>query len=175
VAPWGSNSARGPQGPGAPDGRRARYNPVVQQERYLGLVAGPFRVALPIVAVRQILDVGGGTAPTDPRALGVEPIALASVLGAQQRRERQALLLFDGHPGPVLLTADELLGVLEPRALSGLPATVATRWPGLVRGTLRHKGLVLILDPQVLVGLVEVWRADNAKEPPGATAEVSGG
>lgn len=143
----------------------------MQQERYLGLVAGPFRVALPIVAVRQILDVGGGTAPTDPRALGVEPIALASVLGAAPQRERQALLLFDGHPGPVLLTADELLGVLEPSNVSPLPATVATRWPGLVRGTLRHEGLVLILDPQVMVGVVEVWRADRADEGEQAPGE----
>ena len=135
----------------------------MQGERYLGLEAGPFRVALPLVAVRQILDAGGGSAPTDPRALGVEPTELAAVLGAPQEEGRRALLLFDGHPGPVLLAVDRLLGVLEPRGVTALPRTVATRWPGLIEGTLRHEGLVLILDPQVLVGLVEAWRAEGIK------------
>ena len=143
-------------------------------ERYLGMVAGPFRLALPIVAVRQILDAGDGSAPTDPRALGVEPVPLANVLGAKPQGSRSALLLFDGHPGPVLLTVDRLLGVLEPHQVMPLPKTVATRWPGLVQGTLRHDGLVLILHPQVLIGLVEVWRAESpAPETLGPAADPS--
>jgi len=146
----------------------------MQQERYLGLVAGPYRVALPLVAVRQILDVGEGTAPTDPRALGVEPISLARVLGATQQRDRQALLLFDGHPGLVLVTADALLGVLEAEDIKPIPDTVAIRWPGLIKGTLQHEGLVLILEPQVLTGLVELWRGDAPLQAK-VGVEVSGG
>lgn len=133
-------------------------------ERFLGLIAGPYHVGLPIGAVRQILDAGGGGAPTDPRALGVEPIPLARLLGAEPRSDRPALLLFDGHPGPLLLSSCSLTGVLEPDGIIPLPATVATRWPGLVRGTVRQKGLVLLLDPQVLVGLVEAWQME-APEP----------
>lgn len=133
-------------------------------ERHLGLRAGPFRLALPIVAVRQILDTGGGGSPTDPRALGVMPVPLATVLGVEPSAKRPALLLFDGDPGPVLLSACSLDGVLEGREVAPLPRTVATRWPGLVLGTLKHKGLVLVLDPQVLVGLVEVWQARRPAE-----------
>ena len=147
----------------------------MQRERYLGLVAGPFQVALPLVAVRQILDVGAGGAPTDPLGLGVEPIALASVLGEEPGQAHQALLLFDGHAGPVLLTADRLLGVLEPERVVALPETVVVRWPGLISGILRHRGLVLILDPQVLVGIIEVWQGDLATPTSRARFEVTRG
>ena len=136
--------------------------------RLLSLRAGPFRVSLPVTSVRQILDTGGATAsaPTDPRELGVRPVSLAEVLGAEPDSERPALLLVDSSSGPVLLTACSLEGFLdgEPQPL---PRTVITRWPGLIRGTLTDGELSLVLDAQVLMGVVESWLAANpqAAEP----------
>lgn len=129
--------------------------------RFIALTAGPFKVALPLVSVRQLLDTGGerSLAPLDPRALGVAPISLARLLGASPCTERPALLLFDGHTGPVLLTACVLGGIFEPKEgeIRPLPPSVAVRWPDLIRGTLRHEGaLWLVLDPHVLMGVVEV-------------------
>jgi hypothetical protein len=128
-------------------------------DRYLGVDAGPFRLALPLETVRQILDVGGeqASAPTDPRALGVEPLSLATLLGAAPSDRRPALLLFDGHSGPVLLSTCLLGRVFEGAAPRPLPRTVACRWPGLVKGVVDESAgsLRLVLDPRVLMGLVE--------------------
>jgi hypothetical protein len=132
--------------------------------RYLAVDAGPFALALPLSSVRQILDVGGdqATAPSDPRALGVAPISLAHLLGAQPRSERQGLLLFDGLTGPVLLSTCALQGVFDAAEPRPLPETVACRWPGLVTGLVRTPGsdaaaetVRLALDARFLMGLVE--------------------
>ena len=37
-----------------------------ERERYLGADAGPYRLALPLSSVRQILDVGAGDASSKP-------------------------------------------------------------------------------------------------------------
>lgn len=125
-------------------------------ERSLGVDAGPFRLALPLSSVRQILDVGVGDAPLDPRSLGVEPIALATLLGASPTSTRPAVLLFDGTDAPVVLTCCRLRGVIDSPPPRPLPRTVACRWPGLLRGTLMYDGaLTLALDARVLMGLVE--------------------
>ena len=129
-------------------------------ERLLALRAGPFRLGLPLVGVRQILDAGGekGGASHDPRALGVEPVPLASVLGAMPETLHPALLLFDGHGGPVLLSTCALEGVVEAEDVRPLPETVLIRWPGLFSGTGRDAhGLILLTDPQVLIGVVESY------------------
>lgn len=130
-----------------------------ETDRYLGVAAGPFALALPLLTVRQILDVGGPSsmAPTDPRALGVEPISLARLLDKPAREGRPGLLLFDGHIGPVLLSVCGVSGVFDAPAPRPLPRTVACLWPGLVRGVLSYpeRTLRLVLDPRILMGLVE--------------------
>jgi tetratricopeptide (TPR) repeat protein len=70
---------------------------------------------------------------------------------------KQALLLFDGHTGPVLLSTCVLGNVVDASTLPRpLPKTVACRWPGLIRGVIDDPpGLRLVLDPRVLMGLVE--------------------
>lgn len=125
--------------------------------RYLAVEAGPFRLALPLEAVRQILDVGGDQtqAPQDPRALGVKPCSLAHLLGAQPSSPKPALLLFDGHTGPVLMSTCALGRVFDAQAATPLPKTVACRWPGLIKGAIDDNGLRLVLDERVLMGLVE--------------------
>jgi hypothetical protein len=132
-------------------------------ERYLGVSAGPYTLALPLLTVRQILDVGGSSAsaPSDPRALGVEPISLARLLDKPAQGVRPGLLLFDGHTGPVLLTVCQVAGVLDAPPPRPLPKTVACRWPGLVRGVIETKegALRLVLDPRVLMGLLEATEA----------------
>lgn len=118
------------------------------RQRYLGVDAGPFRLALPIETVRQILDVGGAqaSAPTDPRALGVAPVSLARLLGARPREGRPAFLLFDGHSGPVLLSTCVLGRVIDAGAPRPLPRTVACRWPGLIRGVIDDAVLDTVAD-----------------------------
>lgn len=144
--------------------------------RFIALTAGPFKVALPLVSVRQLLDAGGerSFAPMDPRALGVAPISLARLLGETPCTERPALLLFDGHTGPVLLTACVLGGIFEPKdgEIRPLPPSVAVRWPDLIRGTVRHEGAMrLVLDPHVLMGVVEV-RAQELELDDGREEQV---
>lgn len=141
-------------------------------QRYLAVRAGPFRLALPLEAVRQILDVGGAqaSAPSDPRALGVAPLSLARLLGSEPGPHRPALLLFDGLSGPALLSTCVLGNVIDADAPRPLPRTVACRWPGLVRGVLEDEprtkgGLRLVLDPRVLMGLVEA-ASDAGEERP---------
>lgn len=130
-------------------------------ERFLGVVAGPFQLALPLSSVRQILDVGGGDTVLDPRALGVTPHALSELLGEAPSSTKPAVLLFDsiggGNNDPVVLTCCALKGVIDAPAPKPLPQTVACRWPGLLRGTLDdgNDGLILVLDSRVLMGLVE--------------------
>ena len=144
--------------------------------RYLAVEAGPFRLALPLEAVRQILDVGGeqAVAPSDPRALGVLPCSLARLLGNEPRPARPALLLFDGHTGPVLLSTCILGRVLDAASPEPLPRTVACRWPGLIRGAIFDddagtRDVRLVLDPRVLMGLVEAFD-QKASEPLGSTS-----
>lgn len=129
----------------------------VSSQRFLGVRAGPFRLALPLEAVRQILDVGGdqGSAPSDPRALGVRPLSLARLLGSEPVARRPALLLFDGLSGPALLSTCVLGSVIDAAPPRPLPRTVACKWPGLIRGVLADDGLRLVLDTRVLMGLVE--------------------
>ncbi|MDP2339670.1 MAG: hypothetical protein Q8O67_01825 [Deltaproteobacteria bacterium] len=125
-------------------------------ERYLGVDAGPFRLALPLGSVRQILDVGQGDATLDPRALGVMPHSLAELLGEAPTSTRPAVLLFDGTDDPVVLTCCRLRGVVDAPRPRPLPQTVACRWPGLLQGTVDgDDGLILVLDSRVLMGLVE--------------------
>lgn len=146
--------------------------------RFIALTAGPFKVALPLVSVRQLLDTGGerSFAPTDPRALGVAPVSLARLLGEAPRSDRPALLLFDGPTGPVLVTACVFGGIFEPKAdVRPLPPTVAVRWPDLIRGTLVHEGAMrLVLDPNVLMGVVEVRAQELAEEDEARTEEAPG-
>lgn len=136
---------------------------MVEPERYLGVTAGPYALALPLLTVRQILDVGGASsmAPSDPRALGVAPVSLATLLEKPPCAGRPGLLLFDGHLGPVLLSVCGVSGVFGAPAPTPLPKTVACRWPGLIRGVLAREGreLCLVLDPRVLMGLVEAREA----------------
>ncbi len=125
-------------------------------QRYFGVDAGPFRLALPLASVRQILDVGAGDAVLDPRALGVMPHSLAELLGEAPTSTRPAVLLFDGTDDPVVLTCCRLRGVIDSAPPRPLPETVVCAWPGLLQGTLDvDGGLVLVLDARVLMGLVE--------------------
>jgi len=137
-------------------------------ERFLGLRAGLFPVSLPLASVRQILDMGGdkGSAPTDPRELGVAPVSLARILGAQPGPERPALLLLDGASGPLLLTVCELVGVLDATEVTPLPPSVSIRFPGLLRGLIRQEGVHLVLDPQALAKVVEVRLTELEAEEP---------
>jgi hypothetical protein len=126
-------------------------------ERVLAVIAGSFRLAVPLTFVRQILDAGGpfGEAPLDPKAIGVEPVSLARVFGDAPRVVRPALLLVDGVSGPLLVAVCAIEGVIDIDGVAPLPATVLTRWPGLLRGTIERAGIVLVIDPETLVGVIE--------------------
>ena len=147
----------------------------VSRERYLGVDAGPFRLALPLSSVRQILDVGAGEASLDPRALGVEPVSLAVLLGASPTSERPAVLLFDGTAEPVVLTCCGLRGVVDADTPHPLPSTVACRWPGLLKGTIDDANrLALVLDPHVLMGLLEGLTNTNSSDAVGGADSGAG-
>ena len=138
---------------------------MTMMQRYLGANAGPFRLALTLSSVRQILDIGAGEASLDPRALGVRPISLAKLLGAMPTSSRPAVLLFDGTSDPVVLTCCGLAGVIDAPSPEPLPQTVAVRWPGLLQGTLSvEDGLRLAIDARVLMGLVEQADAEAIED-----------
>jgi hypothetical protein len=149
--------------------------PATQAERVLVVDAGPYALALPLRCVRQILDLGGAqsTAPVDPRALGVTPISLAELLGAEPLTDRPGLLLVDGPTGPVLLMACKTGSVYDASALWPLPQTVVVRFGGLLRGVLLLDRPRLLLDPVILLGLVEAHEPARAIEPALAPSEPS--
>lgn len=132
-----------------------------ERARYLTLSAGPFRLALPLHAIKQILDVGGfdQLVPYNPADHGVVPVSLARALGRTPLGGRPAYVLCHRGDTDVVLAACALGDVLDvadkPRPL---PATVVCRWPGLMHGIIRDPkdgGLRLVLDSVVLGGLLE--------------------
>ncbi len=125
--------------------------------RYLAVDAGPFALALPLSAVRQILDMGGSQqgAALDPKVLGVVPVSLAALLHATPSSSRPALLLLDNESGATLLSVCALHGVFDGDTPVALPSTVACRWPALLSGVVHAGGVRLAIDPRVLVVLHE--------------------
>ncbi len=140
--------------------------PAPTLERTLAIRAGRCRLAIPLTTVRQILDAGGETAmaPADPRALGVSPVSLAKVLGVDPLQSRPALLLFDSHLGPVLLSVCQLDGILDAKSQHSVPQTAPIRWPGLVShaiGGESGEDVVFVLDPVLLMGVIEAVQVDD--------------
>jgi hypothetical protein len=127
-------------------------------QRFIGFRAGPFRLAAPITAVLQIVDGGG-----DGVGGGPEVRSLAALLGAAPLGPPTALLAFAGAAGPVLLGCCALHGELDAAPPAPLPRTVACRWPGLLAGTLDgDEGITLVINPSVLVGLLEADRTPRS-------------
>jgi hypothetical protein len=77
------------------------------------------------------------------------------VLGEEPLPGRPALVVFDSSSGGLRLACCRLAGVFRAGDPRPLPPAVLVRWPGLVRGTLRKEGLVMLLDPIVLRALVD--------------------
>jgi hypothetical protein len=138
-------------------------------DRYLGFDAGPFRLAAPLSAVRQILDdttaatrhardlaeVLGAGAPSSPSSASGTPTAATA----------GAVLVFDADDDAVPLRCSTLRGVIDAPAPAPLPQTVACRWPGLLLGTIEDDGaLTLVLDPRVLIGLCEAAAPTTSPE-----------
>lgn len=133
----------------------------MDRARFLALVAGPFRVALPLRAVKQIVDVGGAEGAPPDEAQGA--VSLAAVFGEAPMPWRPAVVLLDVGGAELLLSCCRLEGVFEADVPLPLPKTVAMRWPGLLQGALLRAAdvegapplLYLQLDARVLQGVVE--------------------
>lgn len=136
--------------------------------RLLGLLAGPFHIALPLSSVHQIAALDGVQAAPTPTPEATFVPHLAEVLGGARRAESAALCL-EGPGGFFRVQTCSLTGVFaEEVPIHPLPATVSTRWPGLLRGTARNPQcgvLHLVLDPGFLCGMVEVARPRAAPAP----------
>ena len=68
---------------------------------------------------------------------------------------RPAVLVFEAGQRPVRLACCRLSGVFRAGEPVPLPPAVLVRWPGLVRGTLRQTGHIMLLEPPVLQALVD--------------------
>ncbi len=135
--------------------------------RFLGIDAGPFRLAVPLSSVRQIVDMGGALsapaaaneAAANEAATNEAPfISLATLLGvapsSTSSSSRPAAFRIDGVDGVV--TCCGLRGVIDASEPRPLPQTVACRFPGLLRGTIiDDDALALVVDAAVLAGLIE--------------------
>jgi len=105
---------------------------VKTEPSYLGLSAGPFRVALPVREVSQILHLGG---PLDHKNFKTVPVSLPILLGHPQRKEHPAYLRFEGAGRNYVLSTCAIHGVFIPSqrlAVKSLPQ----KWPGLNRSAL---------------------------------------
>jgi hypothetical protein len=119
---------------------------------YLALVAGPLRVALRLAAIRQILDAGSPAPGAEPE----NALSLARLLGEEPLPRRPAILAFEASGGGLLrLSVCQFHGVFRAGDPQPLPPAVLVRWPGLVRGTLRHEGLIPVLDELTLRALID--------------------
>ncbi len=129
--------------------------------RFLGIDAGPFRLAVPLSSVRQIVDMGGAlSAPAAANEAAHEApfISLATLLGvapsSTSSSSRPAAFRIDGVDG--VITCCGLRGVIDASEPRPLPQTVACRFPGLLRGTIiDDDALALVVDAAVLAGLIE--------------------
>lgn len=127
---------------------------------YLGLGAGPFRVAIPVHSVKEIVHMEG---PFDKTKLQSVPTSLAMLLGQAPQGEAPGYLLFESaQQKDHVLSACKIHGVFTPQKEWALPEQVTLKWPGLVTrcllGTPDRNGelasyLALALD--VLFGIVE--------------------
>jgi chemotaxis signal transduction protein len=130
--------------------------------RLVSVDAGHFRLALPVAQVQQI--VGRQPKGMPDLAIGEEAperslpeVNLAEVLRSTPLREKPASLVILGPRGPILAEVCNLHRFLEVRekSIRELPKTVATRWPGLVRGVVRHDQPHVLLDGNVLGALMQ--------------------
>jgi hypothetical protein len=120
--------------------------------RFLGFVAGPYALAVPIASVRRILAADHDHA--DDAAAG-RPHALAAVLGVGPRGPAQAVLVFDADDGGWSVSCCGLRGVVETERLLTLPATLARDHPELLVGAIADGDeLALVVDPLALVALL---------------------
>ena len=99
---------------------------------YLGLLAGPFRVALPVKEVKQILHMEG---PFDKASLDAVPISLPMLLGHPPKEKDPAYLLFEGAQSDYILSTCEVHGVFVPTQKLAVKA-VPQKWPGLNQSAL---------------------------------------
>ena len=137
--------------------------------RFIEVRAGRYRLALPLIAIRQILDLGGGSGADDPKRLGLVATSLADALEETQKASNPALLLFEGQMGPQVISVCGLGKIFHVEQILPIPRTVRTRWPELLRGVIRHQAeddghrFWVAIDPAVMISIVESYFYDRAK------------
>jgi chemotaxis signal transduction protein len=148
----------------------------VQVVRLVSVEAGHFRLAVPVAQVHQIVGARpammGDMHATEPE--DIPRLNLAEALGGRPRDDRAASLVLQGPRGPLLAEVCGLHRFLEvfPHQIRALPNTVVTRWPGLVRGVVRHEIPHVLLDGNVLGALLQAWLDE---ETPQGTSPTAGG
>ena len=127
----------------------------MQDVPYLAFAAGPLRVALPLFAVRQILDAGDANIQAQTSEPALPALNLARLLGEDALTSRPAVVIFESGGVAVRLACCRLLGVFHAATVTALPPAVLVRWPGLVKGLLRYDGLIMLVDPMILRALID--------------------
>jgi hypothetical protein len=130
--------------------------------RLISVEAGRFRLAIPLDQVQRIV---GALPPVLDQARGDEvddsipTLNLAEVFSTPPQSKENGSLVLQGPRGPLLARVCRLNQILEvaESALRPLPDTVVTRWPGLVRGVVRHNPPHVLLDGHVLGALLQSW------------------
>ena len=130
------------------------------ESAFVGLQAGPFRAAIPVRSIKEIVHMEG---PFDEGQLPQVPVSLATLLGQSPLHKSPGYLLFESaHQKDHILSTCEIHGVFTPKKEWPLPESLSLKWPGLVTRCLQgtpdrnaKAGSYLALALDVLFGIVE--------------------
>jgi hypothetical protein len=136
--------------------------------RFLGVVAGPFALALPLAGIRRLDDVRHPA--LDAMWQRTNVTSLADVFSAAPLGPPAAVLSLDAGDAAedgFFVSCCALRGVLDVGAIEPLARTVACLWPRLFSGLVEHDGaLALVVDVAVLSQVVSMHRDTHTPQRP---------
>ena len=136
-------------------------------DRFIQFRAAEYHLALPVVGVQSILSLTGGpptallsgsemnSASLEPR----QPVSLSRLLGARSiPTDEPSRFTLVGQRDTTELCCCAIEGGVSTGRLEPLPSPAEPAWPGLIRGLLQMSDRwVLVLEPAILLGVMEGW------------------
>lgn len=143
------------------------------EDRFIRIRAAGYHLALPVVGIQSILRLSAETpdvsvVENQPNSVVLQPrqsISLARLLGAAHVPNHEpSRFTLVGQRDSTELRCCAIDGNVTEGQLEPLPKSVETTWPGLIRGLLLlDKRWILVLEPAILLGVMEGWLASKGE------------